>query len=65
MKIILILGKLVKIDRVIVMCDLFYYIRVFIEVDIDEEFLVNYIWEWMGGYLKLYSGIWVEISEMY
>lgn len=38
-KIVFILGKFIKTDRVIIMKDLLYYIRVFIEVFIDNELL--------------------------
>lgn len=50
MKIVVILGKLLRRGRVIIMKDLLYYVRVLIEVSIDEELseIISFGNEWGG-----------------
>lgn len=50
MKIVFVIGKLIKIDRVIVMRDILYYVRIFVEVLIDDELydIVFFENEWGG-----------------
>lgn len=38
MKLVGIIGKLLKIDRVIFMKELFSYVRILVKIFIDEEF---------------------------
>lgn len=50
MKICSMLGKLIKMDRVIFMKEFFYYVRILIEVFVKDEFLeiISFENEWGG-----------------
>lgn len=55
MKIAVILGRFIKVDRGMVMKELLYYVRILIEILIDEELSETIIFENEWGFIKYYA----------